>query len=347
MSKIYNRIDKNSLKINKQVLSENIISDSDTEAAGSSQVTLENSPTVANVDIGNSRKSSASLSHLGESLETKVGDVVDRGLMSTYFEGGSLELRDFVGNAPKYQLDKYTQVFEALMMNFVDPETGSRTFISPYVFGSAGDFLLSNGRILSKNYYQELFADLVVGIVVDRTFAIALDRLKGTGAEYYFSSERVLIANMNTSTEGEVQQPPVSSENPLLAVNDYRKNNAAIAAQLAKGTGTYPAYSYCAAYAANGYPAGRWFLPTMKQLYELYQNLEVVNSSLSKLDKDPISNSEDSWYWSCIQSAAEYEWLVYFGSNYSTHKFFNKSSGFKSGVDTLYCTQPIIPLSQL
>ena len=343
MSKIYNRIDKNSLKINKQVLSENIISDSDTEATGSSQVTLENSPTVANVDIGNSHKSSASLSHPGESLETKVGDAVDRGLMSTYFEGGSLELRDFVGNAPKYQLDKYTQVFEALMMNFVDPETGSRTFISPYVFGSAGDFLLSNGRILGKDYYQELFADLVVGIVVDRTFAIALDELNGQGADYYFSSEKVLIANMETTTTGDVQNPPIPSENPLLAFTDLRKNNAAIAAQLAKGTGTYPAYSYCAEYSANGYPAGSWFLPTMAQLNSVWTNREVLNQSLTKIDKT-VLRTDNSWYWSCIQKDINSEWRVYFGIDSSSRYFY---SDYKDDVDHRFSTRPITPLSQL
>ena len=343
MSKIYNRIDKNSLKINKQVLSENIISDSDTEATGSSQVTLENSPTVANVDIGNSHKSSVSLSHPGESLETTAGDVVDRGLMSTYFEGGSLELRDFVGNAPKYQLDKYTQVFEALMMNFVDPETGSRTFISPYVFGSAGDFLLSNGRILSKNYYQELFADLVVGIVVDRTFAIALDELSGQGADYYFSSEKVLIANMETSSTGEVEAPPVPLENPLLAFTDFRKNNAAIAAQLAKGTGTYPAYSYCAEYSANGYPAGSWFLPTMAQLNSVWINREVLNQSLAKISKTVV-RTDNSWYWSCIQKDINSEWRVYFGIDSSSRYFY---SDYKDDVDHRFSTRPITPLSQL
>ena len=343
MSKIYNRIDKNSLKINKQVLSENIISDSDTEATGSSQVTLENSPTVANVDIGNSHKSSASLSHPGESLETKTGDVVDRGLMSTYFEGGSLELKDFVGNAPKYQLDKYTQVFEALMMSFVDPETGSRTFISPYVFGSAGDFLLSNGRILGKDYYQELFADLVVGIVVDRTFAIALDELSGQGADYYFSSEKVLIANMETSSTGEVKAPPVTSENPLLAFTDFRKNNAAIAAQLAKGTGTYPAYSYCAEYSANGYPAGSWFLPTMAQLNSVWTNREVLNQSLAKISKTVV-RTDNSWYWSCIQKDINSEWRVYFGIDSSSRYFY---SDYKDDVDHRFSTRPITPLSQL
>lgn len=343
MSKIYNRIDKNSLKIKKQVLSENIISDSDTEATGSSQVTLENSPTVANVDIGNSHKSSASLSHLGESLETKNGNVVDRGLMSTYFEGGSLELKDFVGNAPKYQLDKYTQVFEALMMNFVDPETGSRTFISPYVFGSAGDFLLSNGRILGKDYYQELFAELVVGIVVDRTFAIALDELNGQGTDYYFSGEKVLIANMETTTTGDVQNPPIPSENPLLAFTDFRKNNAAIAAQLAKGTGTYPAYSYCAEYSANGYPAGSWFLPTMAQLNSVWINREVLNQSLAKISKT-VLRTDNSWYWSCIQYDKDKEWIVYFGSE-SSNYFFTYTP--KDGVDGRFSTRPITPLSQL
>ena len=344
MSKIYNRIDKNSLKINKQVLSENIISDSDTEAAGSSQVTLENSPTVANVDIGNSHKSSASLSHLGESLETKNGNVVDRGLMSTYFEGSSLELRDFVGNAPKYQLDKYAQVFEALMMNFVDPETGSRTFISPYVFGSAGDFLLSNGRILGKDYYQELFADLVVGIVVDRTFAIALDELSGQGADYYFSSERVLIANMETSSTGEVKEPPVPSENPLLAFTDFRKNNAAIAAQLAKGTGTYPAYSYCAEYSANGYPAGSWFLPTMAQLNSVWINREVLNQSLTKISKTSLK-LDNTNYLSCIQRNDEQIFAVQFLLSYEDSYYFDYFS--KSNTSAVMSTRPITPLSQL
>ena len=184
-----------------------------------------------------------------------------------------------------------------------------------------GDFLLNDGRILAKSAYKGYWLDKIEGVILSVTGeegskqyeVVSLNELKGSGTDYYFSSEKVLIPDMDTSDAELVQDPPLAPNNPLLAFNDYRKNNAAIAAQLSKGTGTYPAYSYCAAYETESITKGNWFLPTVVQLNKLYENRELLNDSFKLVFGDLLSKNEDTWYMSCIQGSAETEWMIYFG----------------------------------
>ena len=147
---------------------------------------------------------------------------------------------------------------------------------------------------------------------------------------------------MDTSTEGELKEPPVSISNPLLAFNDYRKNNAAIAAQLAKGTGTYPAYSYCAAYETEAIAKGNWFLPTIVQLNKLYENRELINDSLKLVFGDLLAKDENAWYWSCIQYNATNEWVFYFGNDFSGNNWLlSYPTKDYASATTKYATRPI------
>ena len=65
----------------------------------------------------------------------------------------------------------------------------------------------------------------------------------------------------------------------------------------------YPAWNYSLTYAKNngltGDLATGWYLPTVAELYTIYQNKTVVDASLLKADGSQFGTS---YYWSCCQS---------------------------------------------
>ena len=64
----------------------------------------------------------------------------------------------------------------------------------------------------------------------------------------------------------------------------------------------YPAWNYSLTYAKNngltGDLATGWYLPTVAELYTIYQNKAAVDTSLSKADGSTFGTS---YYWSCCQ----------------------------------------------
>ncbi|MCI5696128.1 MAG: DUF1566 domain-containing protein, partial [Spirochaetia bacterium] len=64
----------------------------------------------------------------------------------------------------------------------------------------------------------------------------------------------------------------------------------------------YPAWNYSLTYAeTNGLTgdlATGWYLPTVAELYTIYQNKDVVDGSLSKVGGSQFGTS---YYWSCCQ----------------------------------------------
>ena len=217
-----------------------------------------------------------------------------------------------------------------------------------YVEGNAiGDYLLDDGRILAANAYdEEEFKDHIAGIVIvpksgdSELIAMALDELSGAGTDYYFSNQQKLLLGqeIEVNTSSSVKQPPISGSNPLLTLSQYKNSNAALREAVEDG-GVYPAYSYCKAYAAPGYAAGSWYLPNINYLNLMYTNRTVLNQSLNKIGKTPL-RTDDSFYWSCIQKNNLAEWVVYFGSNYSSYEFVGTLN--KNQTGSRYCTRPII-----
>ena len=66
----------------------------------------------------------------------------------------------------------------------------------------------------------------------------------------------------------------------------------------------YPAWNYSLTYAKNngltGDLATGWYLPTVAELYTIYQNITAVNESLSKAGGSTFA----SFYWSCCQDSS-------------------------------------------
>ena len=90
----------------------------------------------------------------------------------------------------------------------------------------------------------------------------------------------------------------------------------------------YPAWNYSLTYAkTNGLTgdlATGWYLPTVAELYTIYQNKDVVDASLLKAGG---SQFDTDWYWSCCQypSGSNYARILGFSNgdvDYSS-KYYN------------------------
>lgn len=223
------------------------------------------------------------------------------------------------------------------------------------LLGEIGDYLLSDGTVLHGASYEEKYKSAIAGVIVTKKtaskegIAMALTQLDGTGANYYFSSEKVQVPNQTTiAWQGPdgytyaTTPQKVASNNLLLAeaAQDYKKDNAAIKARRDSGSATYPAYTYCANHSAPGYPAGSWYLPSMKILYDMWQNRTALNQALSRIGATQLEPGDThAWYWSCVQQNAAGEWRVYFGSDYSYGNFFGHS---KNNPSHRYVSRPIV-----
>lgn len=89
----------------------------------------------------------------------------------------------------------------------------------------------------------------------------------------------------------------------------------------------YPAFyfvnTYAETYKLTGNYASGWYMPSIAELCDIYQNREVVNDSLQhiySLDEYAAMNGlETNWYWSSSQASSEddYAWFVHYFNGYA------------------------------
>ena len=89
----------------------------------------------------------------------------------------------------------------------------------------------------------------------------------------------------------------------------------------------YPAFHFVNTYAENyglsGDFAVGWYMPSIEELCDIYQNREAVNNSLRhiyELDEEAAMNGlETNWYWSASQAGSEddYAWFVHYFNGYA------------------------------
>ena len=89
----------------------------------------------------------------------------------------------------------------------------------------------------------------------------------------------------------------------------------------------YPAFHFVNTYAESyGLPgdfAVGWYMPSIEELCDIYQNREAVNNSLQhiyRLDEQAAMNGlETNWYWSASQavSSDDYAWFVHYFNGYA------------------------------
>ncbi|MDO5540269.1 MAG: hypothetical protein Q4F83_09335 [Eubacteriales bacterium] len=89
----------------------------------------------------------------------------------------------------------------------------------------------------------------------------------------------------------------------------------------------YPAFyfvnTYAETYKLTGNIALGWYMPSIAELCDIYQNREAVNASLRyiySLDGSAAMNGlETNWYWSSSQAGSEddYAWFVHYFNGYA------------------------------
>ena len=165
-----------------------------------------------------------------------------------------------------------------------------------------GDGTISNEVLSSKT---------PVGVVfdVENRLAVALTDVKNDGSpgkEYiYWSSSYCDTPNLENCTD--------KSTAITTCGTNGRANTNAILASTCNGT-TY------AANAVNSYQIigcskdfcqrGKWFLPSIKELYTIYSNMSTINNTLSSLSSKGASQVQEYTYWSSTENSNSTAWRL-------------------------------------
>lgn len=114
----------------------------------------------------------------------------------------------------------------------------------------------------------------------------------------------------------------VTTTDRVTAYSDMAgKANTAAQISHAECQGASYAPGYCAAYSranANGYglTAGKWWLPSLGEMFMIYANMTKINYALSLIDGATLL--VENWYWTSTESSALSAWYLYLGSGYMT-----------------------------
>lgn len=184
-----------------------------------------------------------------------------------------------------------------------------------------GDFILKDGTILSKDETPE--SDTVAAVIVRAATndkpALGVGIVHNTMA-WCTSSAAGYNTNI-TALQGDKTSGYMDGsdgwEKLKEACSDAENNPE-----------NYPAWNYSLTYAeTNGLTgdlATGWYLPTVAELYTIYQNKTAVDASLSKAGGSQFGTS---YYWSCCQSPSfnNYARGLDFdnGNMYSNNKDYN------------------------
>ena len=101
----------------------------------------------------------------------------------------------------------------------------------------------------------------------------------------------------------------------VTAYSDWN-GKANTTAQIAKAAcqGASYAPGFCASYSranANGYglTAGKWWLPSLGEMFMIYANMTKINYALSLITG--ATQLAETWYWTSTEYSATYAWFLY------------------------------------
>lgn len=161
---------------------------------------------------------------------------------------------------------------------------------------AVGDFVLKDGTILSKDETPEsnTVAAVIVRAATDDKPALGVGIVRNKMA---WGTESAAGYNTNITT----LQGDITSD--YMDGSDGWEKLKAACSDAESNPENYPAWKYSLTYAkTNGLTgdlATGWYLPTVAELYTIYQNKTVVDASLLKAGGSRFGTS---WYWSCCQN---------------------------------------------
>lgn len=106
----------------------------------------------------------------------------------------------------------------------------------------------------------------------------------------------------------------------LSAQQDFAGNtNTAAQITHAQCQGATYAPGFCAQYArvnanSQGMTAGKWWLPSLGELFMMFANRNKINYALSLITG--ATQIPEAWHWSSTEYSATNAWILYFGNDY-------------------------------
>ena len=243
------------------------------------------------------------------------------------------------GNEPTASSTEYTaaiSITEAVTLKAIAVKDGmndsavasaSYTIKPGYSKCVVGDFVLKDGTILSKDKTPDsgTVAAVIVRAATNDKPALGVGIVHNKMA---WCTESAAGYNKNiTALQG-------STTSDYMDGSDGWKKLKAACSDAESNPEKYPAWNYSLTYAKNngltGDLATGWYLPTVAELYTIYQNKTAVDASLSKVGGSTFGTS---WFWSCCQSPSY--------SNYARVLGFsngNVASNGKNDGDNYVCS---------
>ena len=162
---------------------------------------------------------------------------------------------------------------------------------------SVGDFVLKNGTILSKDKTPEsgTVAAVIVRAATNDKPALGVGIVHNESGLEWCTDSAAGYSTKITALKGDTASGYMDGR------DGWDKLKAACS-DAESNPENYPAWNYSLTYAKTnsleGDLATGWYLPTVAELYTIYQNITAVNESLSKAGGSTFGTS---WYWSCCQ----------------------------------------------
>ena len=191
---------------------------------------------------------------------------------------------------------------------------------------SVGDFVLKDGSMLSKDNTPESNKVAAVIVRADTLTKPALGvgivhSISGIGIAWCTESAAGYSTNITALVGDETSGYMDGSDG-------WEKLKKACS-DAASNPGNYPAWNYSLTYAKNngltGDLAEGWYLPTLAELYTIYQNKTTVDTSLSKAGGSTFATAN---YWSCCQYPYNYSAARVLGFYSGSMSHGNKGSNY-------------------
>ena len=198
-----------------------------------------------------------------------------------------------------------------------NPSSGTGNSGVDYSKCVVGDFVLKDGTILSKDTeltdtQKSNVAAVIVRAATNDKPALGVGIVHNRSGLAWCTESAAGYSTNITALQGDKTTDYTDGS------DGWEKLKAACS-DAASNPGNYPAWIYSLTYAKTngliGDLATGWYLPTVAELYTIYQNKDVVDASLSKAGGSTFGKS---WYWSCCQypSNDNNAWVLDFTNGY-------------------------------
>ena len=163
-----------------------------------------------------------------------------------------------------------------------------------------GDFVLKDGTMLPKDITltdteKSNVAAVIVRAAADGKPALGVGIVRNRSVLAWCTSSAAGYSTNITALKGDKTSDYTDGS------DGWEKLKAACS-DASSNPGNYPAWNYSLTYAKNnglkGDLAEGWYLPTLAELYTIYQNKAAVDASLSNVGGSTFGTS---YYWSCCQ----------------------------------------------